>query len=178
MLTWLLRLATLFLCFTNMAFATINVNTASANELETLPGIGPAKAAAIIDYRTEHGNFSSVEELDDVPGIGPATLANIRPHVVIDADENTSGETVVENAVPHSEHPTCGIGDQQSCPRVNINTATSEELEELPGIGPSKAAAIIESRESDGPFASCEDLTRVTGIGRATVSNLTSECEI
>ncbi|MDR5902187.1 ComEA family DNA-binding protein [Halomonas icarae] len=55
---------------------------------------------------------------------------------------------------------------------ININTASAELLTELPGIGPSKAAAIIEDRETNGPFESAQDLTRVSGIGDGTVANL------
>ncbi|MDT0510616.1 MULTISPECIES: ComEA family DNA-binding protein [unclassified Halomonas] len=55
---------------------------------------------------------------------------------------------------------------------ININTASAELLTELPGIGPSKAAAIVEDRESNGPYESAQDLTRVSGIGDGTVANL------
>ena len=55
---------------------------------------------------------------------------------------------------------------------INVNTAGAELLAELPGIGPSKAAAIIEDREANGPYESAEDLTRVSGIGDGTVANL------
>ncbi|AXY42973.1 ComEA family DNA-binding protein [Halomonas sp. JS92-SW72] len=55
---------------------------------------------------------------------------------------------------------------------INVNTADAELLTELPGIGPAKAAAIIEEREANGPFESAEDLTRVSGIGAGTVANL------
>ncbi len=48
---------------------------------------------------------------------------------------------------------------------ININTATAEELDELPGVGPSTAAAIIQDREENGPFSSPEDIMRVSGIG-------------
>lgn len=55
---------------------------------------------------------------------------------------------------------------------LNINTATAEELDSLPGIGPSTAAAIVEDRERNGPFASPEDLMRVSGIGEGKFSKL------
>ena len=55
---------------------------------------------------------------------------------------------------------------------INVNTAGTELLTELPGIGPSKAAAIVEDREANGPYESAEDLTRVSGIGDGTVANL------
>jgi competence protein ComEA len=59
----------------------INLNTASQAELETLPGVGPATARKILDYRRAHGGFSSVEELLAVHGIGEKKLAQMRPHV-------------------------------------------------------------------------------------------------
>ncbi len=56
----------------------IDINSAGAEELETLPGIGPVKAAAIIAYREAYGGFVSIEEITEVKGIGPATLEKIR----------------------------------------------------------------------------------------------------
>ena len=61
----------------------VNVNTAAAEELETLPGIGEVLAQAIIAYREEHGPFTSVDELDEVSGIGPVTLEEIRDLVTV-----------------------------------------------------------------------------------------------
>lgn len=56
----------------------IDVNSAPAWVLERLPGIGPALAEAIVQYRSTHGAFTSLEELDLVPGIGPATVGRLR----------------------------------------------------------------------------------------------------
>lgn len=62
----------------------VHINSATVEELDTLPGVGPSLAQAIIDYRDEHGPFASLEDLDDVPGIGPAKLEEIRAQVVFD----------------------------------------------------------------------------------------------
>lgn len=62
----------------------VHINVAAREELETLPGIGPKLAQAIIDYRTENGPFQRVEELDNVPGIGPATVDTLRERIAID----------------------------------------------------------------------------------------------
>jgi competence protein ComEA len=61
----------------------ININSASATELETLSGIGEVLAATIIEYRDQNGPFASVDDLMDVSGIGPATLEEIRDQVTI-----------------------------------------------------------------------------------------------
>jgi competence protein ComEA len=63
--------------------ALINVNTADATTLESLSGIGEVLAAAIVQYREEHGPFTSVDQLEDVSGIGPATLEDIRDQVTV-----------------------------------------------------------------------------------------------
>ena len=59
----------------------IDLNTATAEQLEALPGVGPATSRAILAYRTSHGRFRSVTELLEVPGIGPAKLEAMRPLV-------------------------------------------------------------------------------------------------
>ena len=72
----------------------INVNTATAEELETLTGIGPSLAQAIIDYRAEHGDFTAAEDLLNVKGIGEAKLEGFRAEITFteeDGNENSGG---------------------------------------------------------------------------------------
>ena len=61
----------------------INLNTATAEQLETLDGVGPAIAGKIIDYRKQHGGFRSVEDLTQVSGIGPKRLAAMKGKVTV-----------------------------------------------------------------------------------------------
>ena len=60
---------------------TVNVNTATAEELQLLPGIGAARAEALIELRKQRGGFKSLEQLKDVKGIGDASLERLRPYV-------------------------------------------------------------------------------------------------
>ncbi len=72
----------------------VNVNTATAEELETLTGIGPSLAQAIIDYRAEHGDFTAAEDLLNVKGIGEAKLEGFRAEITFteeDGNENSGG---------------------------------------------------------------------------------------
>lgn len=63
--------------------APVDVNSATLDELETLPGVGPVTGQKIIDWRTAHSGFSSVEQLQQVSGIGPATYAELSPLVTL-----------------------------------------------------------------------------------------------
>ena len=60
----------------------VHLNSATLEQLDSLPGVGPVTAQKILDYRTKHGAFGSVDELDAVPGIGPARLDQLRDLVV------------------------------------------------------------------------------------------------
>ena len=104
-------------------------------------------------------------------------MSNLRPLVELGEAE--------EGAAPS---PEASSGDATSAPavtttptggdRININTASQSQLEDLPGIGPSKASAIIQYRVDNGPFASCATLDAVNGIGPATVSALSDRCTV
>ncbi|HEU4941805.1 MAG TPA: ComEA family DNA-binding protein, partial [Gaiellaceae bacterium] len=56
----------------------VHLNTATIEQLDALPGVGPVTAQKIVDFRDQHGAFSSVDDLDAIPGIGPARLEQLR----------------------------------------------------------------------------------------------------
>lgn len=64
--------------------ALLNINTASAEELETLSGIGPQMAQKIVQYREEHGDFTSVEALTEIKGLGEKTLEKLKPFIGVE----------------------------------------------------------------------------------------------
>jgi len=78
-----LLLALAFALCSGAALAAINLNTATKDELVALPGIGPAKAQAILDYRSAHGPFKSIEELKDVKGIGAKRFEKLKGDLTV-----------------------------------------------------------------------------------------------
>ncbi len=192
---YLLTLALMLGSWSASAQSLVDINTASEDELQTLPGIGPAKAAAIVAYRDAHDGFSSVEEITAVRGIGDATLERLRDQITIgDAASATrepaefdqdpaidlSGDEpnrappegqAATTVTPTTPEPRTAPNVDVS-PLININTASAEELDSLPGIGPSKAAAIVAPRTQNGPFQTIDALDDVPGIGPATLRDL------
>ena len=61
--------------------STVSLNSATVEQLETLPGVGPVLAQHILDFREQHGGFTSVDQLNDVNGIGARRFADIEPRV-------------------------------------------------------------------------------------------------
>ena len=81
----LLMVLIAFFAFSGMATAAINLNSASKAELETVKGIGPQKAEAILDYRKKNGPFKKVDDLRNVSGFGDKSVENMRSELTVDA---------------------------------------------------------------------------------------------
>lgn len=145
----------------------VNINTATSRQLQALSGIGETKAAAIIEYRENHGGFSDISELLNVSGIGETTYKNIRDYVTVGDDPPKNASTVNPEPTsrPSDLTSTASPGAPAQIPIININTASIEELQRLPGIGSAKAMAIVQHRSVFGEYLDISETTNVNGIG-------------
>lgn len=145
----------------------IDLDRAPLFELTRLPRVGPRLAKTILANRSEHGAFGGLAGLDRVPGIGPGLLQALEPHA---AFSGTAGPALS----PAKVQPDSGV----VAPRLNLNSATMLQLDSLPGVGRTKAAAILRYRQEHGPFAAIEQLEQVEGFGPAAVARLQERLEV
>jgi competence protein ComEA len=96
---------------TQWAVAAVNLNTATKDELIALPGIGPAKAQAILDYRKANGAFKSVEELKDVKGIGAKRFEKLKAELTVGGAVRTAAPGKVEGKAGSARGEIRSAGD-------------------------------------------------------------------
>lgn len=141
----------LLLLFPVISYASlVNINTANAALLDTLPGIGPSKAAAIVDYRAKHGPFAVIEELQKVSGIGPVTFANLKGSITVGAPQpqpsagGTSYETMKASRLdeaPARQVEPPGVSKAAPITSPETNIQTHEEEVRAPASATDLAAA-------------------------------------
>jgi competence protein ComEA len=137
--------------------ALIDLNTATADQLETLPGIGPAKAKAIIEGRP----YKSLKDFES---------RNIVPATTVDKFKD---QLTVAKAKPATTDAAAATAAQPGG-KVDLNTATADELQALPGVGPAKAKAIIEGR----PYKSLKDFESRNIVAAATVDKFKEQLTV
>ncbi len=156
-----------------------DLNSADQTELAQVPGVGPKMAEAVVDHRRVHGPFKSVDELRNVRGVGPVTFEKVRPHFRVGPLPTSPAEITTTSfyppapgSAPGPKPAPAGVKKiQPGEPPINVNIASLEELQRLPGVGPVTAQAIITSRTA-APFQTTNDLDKVKGIGPKTVEKL------
>ncbi len=152
----------------------LELNTASIESLEELPGIGPSMAEKIIAYRTEVGGFSYIEQLMEIPGIGEAKLNGLRPYVSIDKtlakilikkpDHFLVQDTIQKQTTTLDTLPLWPVKLKLG-EKLELNTAKIEDLQRLPGIGLAFAQRIHDYRTRLGGYYSTEQVKEVSGMG-------------
>ncbi|MFH7820720.1 helix-hairpin-helix domain-containing protein [Neobacillus thermocopriae] len=131
-----------------------------------LPGVYQANdGERVVDIISRAGGLT---ELADETKVNLAEHVQDAMVIYIPAKGEKGFMTPGSNA--GTVHASGGTGSNER--KININTADESELQKIPGIGPSKAAAIMEYRETNGPFQSAEDLKNISGIGEKTFEKL------
>jgi len=141
----------------------ININTATAQELAQLPGIGPSTAQKIVEYRQQIGKFTSIEQLLDVPRVGTLTLQRITPYITLGEEEKPS-----PLPPPAVVQPEKIIEEKQ---KFNLNTITEEELVNL-GFSSTAAKNVIRYRIKVGNFKSVDELYKIPYVDHSVVDKI------
>ncbi len=136
----------------------LDPNVAPPEELRRLPGIGPARAAAIVQDRLLNGPYRTLSDLARVPGIGPASTERLAPHLYLPGPRALS-------------LPTARL-------TVDVNRAQINDLEQITGIGPALARRIVDTRNRIGGFRSVDDLLEVPGIGPRNLQRIRSQVRV
>lgn len=139
----------------------LNINTATEEELMTLPGVGRQVAQNIVEYREYIGGFKKVEDLALVSGVGAAKLEQVKFEICVSSKSGSAQHS------PNSLRKDMEYGHHSghlSATRININTATAAQLMNLRGLTDEMAQDIVLYRTQHGPLKSIEDLVKVDSI--------------
>ncbi|MCR4639127.1 helix-hairpin-helix domain-containing protein [Ruminococcus sp.] len=159
---------------TSAEYVRIDINSADADELAKLKGIGTVLAQEIISYRESCGGFRNIEEIMNVKGIGENIFADIREHIYVlepvydEPEDETDISDIPETEQDTTEH----VPTLEELAPININTAERDILMLLPHVDEDTAGRIIDFRERTGGFQNEYELLLIEGLSRSDVAEI------
>lgn len=160
-------------------FLCLDINSASAEELMKLHGIGEKTAEEIITYREQNNGFANIEEILKVNGIGEKTFEAIKDHIYVTYpvyEDVTEEKYVYEEDDVESNSDTSPTLEDLA--PININTADFDTLILLPHVDEAIAEQIISFRENNGGFQNEYELIMMDGLTRSEVADIKEYIEI
>ncbi|XP_042716284.1 endonuclease/exonuclease/phosphatase family domain-containing protein 1 isoform X2 [Chrysemys picta bellii] len=146
----------------------LNINSATEEELMTLPGITRTVAQSIVEYREYIGGFKKVEDLALVSGVGAARLEQVKFEICVSSKGSSaqhSPSSLRKDPNPEAQH-------HLAAARLNINTATPAQLMSIRGVTEKIAHGIVDYRKEHGPFRSIEDLVKLDCINSSFLDKI------
>lgn len=154
----------------------LNINTATEEELMTLPGINRQTAHNIIEYRGKIGAFKRVEDLALVSGVGATKLENLRLEISVSRAKTSQNSSTIDLSIQDnvsrssSKSQSTRVTVPFSFPKVNINTSNVFQLMKVKGISQQLGENIVAYRDKKGYFRRLDDLIKVKGIKQPLLS--------
>nr|XP_020820049.1 endonuclease/exonuclease/phosphatase family domain-containing protein 1 isoform X3 [Phascolarctos cinereus] len=151
----------------------LNINTATEEELMTLPGVTRPVAHSIVEYREYIGGFKKVEDLALVSGVGATKLEQVKFEICVSSKGSSAQHSPSSlRRDPYSEPQQYHLATAPPTAKVNINTATPAQLMSLRGVSEKMALSLVDYRQEHGPFKSIEDLIRLEGISSTVLDKI------
>lgn len=148
----------------------VDLNDADESDLEKLNGIGAKLAEAIIEYREQRGPFVKAEDVMNIQGFRKGLYQKLRLYLAV------NGKTGLPLADPKSFGVASSFSPMKPSKKVFsvviLNSASAEDLESLPTVGPKMAAKIVDYRRIHGPFKQKEELLQVKGISEMRLDKM------
>ncbi|HID52172.1 MAG TPA: ComEA family DNA-binding protein [Anaerolineae bacterium] len=140
------------------------------------PAVYELPPGSLVEMAIEAAGGFAAEADTAVVNLAQPLSDGVQVYVPSEDEDVPVPRTIVSN--PNTSPSTISASGSPAVGLININTATIEELDALPGVGPSTAQKIIEHRESSGPFAAIENIMDVTGIGEAKFAKIKDQITV
>lgn len=151
-------------------FASININTASAEQFQQLPGIGPVLSARMINFREKIGGFKSLDQFAKTYGLSDSVFVSIKPFLMIQPVFESNNHAKINNRT--ESNSTAKSLTPRNTTKINLNEAILQDFSHHPAIKYTLARQLLAFKQQHGPFKAIDDLKYMIGIDSETLKIL------